>query len=182
MTTTPAGAQPRFFYGLWPDADTAKHLRQSQHCLPGKKTHPDDFHLTLAFLGEQPKQALPALHTVLQRLSSYDMTCMLDIYGCFKNLDLVWAGMTAPPRALFDLHRELQQALRESGISFRHEAAFRPHITLARKVKTAPRATFPPLAWRPCTLALAQSGGGPGGGRYRILASRQFSTERDNNP
>lgn len=162
----------RLFYALWPDASVAQKLEGLQQGLAGKKTHRDDFHLTLAFLGEQPAQALPVLESVLNGLSRPDMTLVLDRYGCFKRLDLLWAGMSSVPRALLDLQLNLSAALRASGIDFKQETAFRPHITLARKVKTMPEADFSPIVWSAYSLVLARSESMPGEGRYRILASR----------
>lgn len=162
----------RLFYALWPDALVAEKLERLQDGLAGKKTHRNDFHLTLAFLGEQPAQALPVLEAVLRDLSRPDMTFVLDRYGCFKHLDLVWAGMSAVPQALFDLQQNLNTALRASGVVFKQEATFRPHITLARKVKTMPETDFSPIVWSAYSLVLAQSESVPGAGRYRVLASR----------
>lgn len=162
----------RLFYALWPDALVAERLEGLQAGVAGKKTQRQDFHLTLAFLGEQPAQALPVLESVLNRLSSPDMTLVLDRYGCFKRLDLLWAGMSSVPQALFDLQLSLSMALRASGIAFKQETAFRPHITLARKVKTMPETDFSPIVWSAYSLVLARSESMPGEGRYRILASR----------
>lgn len=162
----------RLFYALWPDALVAEKLEGLQSGLAGKKTQRQDFHLTLAFLGEQPAQALPVLESVLCGLSRPDMTMVLDRYGCFERLDLLWAGMSSVPQALLDLQLKLSTALRASGVAFRQETAFRPHITLARKVRTMPETDFSPIVWSAYSLVLAQSESMPGEGRYRILASR----------
>ena len=162
----------RLFYALWPDAAVAERLEGLQEALEGKKTHRNDFHLTLAFLGEQPAHALPVLEAVLRGLPRPDMMFVLNRYGRFKNLDLAWAGMGVVPQALFDLQKNLSAALQASGIAFKQEAAFRPHITLARKVKTMPEGSFSPIVWSDYSLVLAQSESIPGGGRYRVLASR----------
>lgn len=172
LTDPASPGRRRLFYALWPDAAVAQKLERLQEGLGDKKTHRNDFHLTLAFLGEQPAESLPVLEAVLRGLPSPEMDLVLNRYGCFKHLNLVWAGMNAVPQALFDLHEGLITALRKSGIVLKQEAVFRPHITLARKVKTMPEANFSPIVWRASSLVLAQSENVPGGGRYRILVRR----------
>lgn len=177
MNVQPSGRQ-RLFYALWPDAEVARELRGLQEVLSGRKTHVEDFHLTLAFLGEQPEEALPALKKILFGLSLPEITCLLDTYGCFSRLKLVWAGMTAPPQSLFDVRRQLLDKLSEESIAFPQEAAFRPHITLARKVEAISEWPMKPIRCAPLSLVLARSVKAlPGSPHYRILASRQCPTQ-----
>lgn len=169
----------RLFYALWPDASAARQLQGLQEVLPGRKTHVEDFHLTLAFLGEQPEQALPVLKEILLGLSLPEITCQLDTYGCFSRLKLVWAGMTNPPQSVFEVRRQLLEKLREKSISFPQETSFRPHITLARKVEAVAEWPMAPIPCASFALVLAQSVKAlPGSPHYRILASRQCPLQR----
>src|SRR5437667_76833 len=48
----------RLFYALWPDAATRAALTRLQLAVRGRNMRPENFHLTLAFLGEQPIRSL----------------------------------------------------------------------------------------------------------------------------
>jgi 2'-5' RNA ligase len=172
MTATQT-AQHRLFYALWPDTAVAEKLQVWQGAISGRKTHLEDFHLTLAFLGEQQAMMLPDLEAVLPLLPHQRLECVLDTYGHFERLNLVWVGMSAPPPGLFDLQRALRLLLLERGVLLPPERVFRPHITLARKARLDVGLTVPPpLPWHARSVVLARSGGGEAGGpRYQVLAS-----------
>lgn len=171
MTTTQT-VQHRLFYALWPDTAVAEKLQVWQGAISGRKTHLADFHLTLAFLGEQLATMLPDLVAVLPLLPRQGLECVLDTYGHFERLNLVWAGMSAPPQGLFDLQHALRLLLLERGVSLPPERVFRPHITLARKARLGVGLTVSPVPWHARSVVLARSGGGEAGGpRYQVLAS-----------
>ena len=177
MNVQPSERQ-RLFFALWPDAAAARELQGLQEVLSGRKTHIEDFHLTLAFLGEQPDEAMPALKEILFGLSLPEIPCLLDTYGCFSRLKLVWAGMSAPPQSLFEVRRQLLGKLGEESIAFPQEAAFRPHITLARKVNGISEWSMKPIRCASLSLVLARSvKAPPGSPHYRILASRQCPSQ-----
>lgn len=107
----------------------ASQLReQSEHA---QCTAPENFHLTLAFLGETDyvAKAKTALQfTAHRQHGPFSLT--LDGFGRFG--ETVWAGIAdAPP--LFMLAHNLKEALQQQGFSL-EERPFRPHITLARRV------------------------------------------------
>ena len=97
------------------------------HGVRGNYTSEENFHLTLAFIGEYPdaEPVLDALSSVSFR--PFDIT--LDGMGRFG--DLWWAGMkdSSPLAAVV---RRIRRALAENGIPFDRKR-FSPHITLIRK-------------------------------------------------
>src|SRR5690606_1177183 len=105
----------RLFYALWPDAGTRQALAQRQQFLNGRKTHADDLHLTLVFLGERPLEMLPTLKDVLVDLPAFDATLTLDRCGYFKHNKVAWAGMTDVPAELLSLQAELTRSLVRHG-------------------------------------------------------------------
>ncbi len=165
--------QSRLFYAIWPDRTTAERLLQVQQHVAGRKTHIDDFHLTLAFLGERPPELLPVLAQIMQTLPAFNSTFVLDRFGYFQHNKIVWAGMTQPPSELFQLQAGLMQALAQHGIAMHDEPAYTPHVTLARKA-AAPHASdcFTPITWRADTIALAQSVSEAHRAKYEILYAR----------
>jgi 2'-5' RNA ligase len=171
MTIAPA-KHPRLFYAVWPDPATRQQLKQWQRQVQGRNTHIDDFHLTLAFLGERPPELLPVLKDILLALPALDATFVLNRFGYFEHHKIAWAGMTQPPPELFQLQAGLMHALEQHGITTNHEPIYTPHVTLARKAAAPQADSFAPIAWHAHTIALAQSGSGEHGAKYEILYSR----------
>jgi len=167
----------RLFYALWPDAATAQALARRQAGLGGRLTLEDDLHMTLAFLGDQADETLPVLRDVLHAQTLPEMAFVLDRFGYFSRLRLVWAGMAQIPPALESLRRSLVSSLLQHGVEFRPETVFRPHITLARKTSFPDDQRFDPISWNRWRFVLARSCGLrtlPNGrkARYEILYSR----------
>ncbi len=93
----------------------------------GNFTRPENLHLTLAFIGEQPgpDQAMEAMETV-----RFDpVPLRLDGVGAFG--ELWWAGITGSGELNAAVSR-LRRALADKGVPF-DKKRFSPHITLVRK-------------------------------------------------
>jgi 2'-5' RNA ligase len=169
-------ASLRLFFALWPDEATrsvlARLLTPPGQPEAGRPTAPENLHLTMAFLGMQPAQVLPALEQVLQAIDFPELRLQLDRYGYFQRARIAWLGMKHPLPALLQLQRELSAALRECGIGHDRESAFRPHVTLARNAPAAPRGRPPEIVWQAPHLALVQSTTTPRGPIYAVLAQR----------
>ena len=162
----------RLFYALWPDAATRAALTRLQLAVRGRNMRPENFHLTLAFLGEQPIGSLPRLRQILRQLGGSALDLQLDQYGYFSRNRIAWAGMQQVPPALVTLQQELAQALTLHRIDYDNQSAFRPHLTLARNAQPPEELTIAPVLWHADHVALVQSDSLDQGRQYRILASR----------
>lgn len=160
----------RLFFAVWLDDATSRKLARLQSRVRGRKTHHDDFHITLAFLGERPVGSLPMLKEILARLEPIDMTLVLDRLGYFRHNRIAWIGMETPPPALFQLHDRLRRELTSRSIPFFGCGDFRPHVTLARNADAPDGEPFAPIAWHARRIALAESLPTSEGARYRLLA------------
>lgn len=163
----------RLFYALWPDDETRAALAKLQVATSGRRTRYENLHLTLAFLGQQSSTLLPSLQEILASLPKTNMPLMLDRIGYFSKSRLAWAGMHAAPDALFALQRHLMSELVRRNIVAETQAAFRPHITLARDAAVPPDTAFQPVLWHATDICLVASLTEPDGVRYRILASNR---------
>lgn len=108
-------------------------LEAVQEQLPvGYLTDPDQFHLTLAFLDEQPEAVLEELHHELEKVRVPPFEMQLRGLGTFgkKSPKVIWAGV-APEPALEMLRDKVRSAARVAGIELKRER-FKPHVTLAR--------------------------------------------------
>jgi RNA 2',3'-cyclic 3'-phosphodiesterase len=171
MTDQPI-RQQRLFYALWPDEATRQRLTQLQAPLQGQKTHPDDLHLTLVFLGDRPADLLPVFQKILMGLPPIDTTLVLDHMGFFQHNKIVWAGTTAPPSALLQLQNTLAQELIRHQIPFEDDHAFKAHITLARKADAPGEMPLDPIIWQADKIALVRSRANAKGARYEVVALR----------
>lgn len=100
---------------------------------------PDNFHLTLKFLGPVPLDILQGIQAATAELSgSYpDITLKAEGVGVFphvRNSRVVWAGIQGRTRKLNRLVTDLDTALQSVGIPGESRPFF-PHITLARLKK-----------------------------------------------
>ncbi|MCP3969479.1 MAG: RNA 2',3'-cyclic phosphodiesterase [Rhodobacteraceae bacterium] len=93
---------------------------------------PGTFHLTLAFLDDQPQTTVETLHDALGEIETapFDLTLRgIDVFASSKPR-LVWAGIDPQP-ALTGLRDKVRWAAGEAGIEL-HRERFRPHVKLAR--------------------------------------------------
>ncbi|WP_051293667.1 RNA 2',3'-cyclic phosphodiesterase [Pseudoduganella violaceinigra] len=159
----------KLFFALWPDEEARQALVRLQQPVRGRLIPPEKLHLTMAFLGQQPAAALPALLEILHASSVPPMELALDCYGYFKRPQIAWAGMRVAPPALLAAQAELMQRLEAAGFSAATHGEFKPHVTLAREAKQAPGAfSGAPVLWRVAGLALLES---MADGRYVALAT-----------
>ena len=141
-------------------------------------TRPDQWHMTLRFLGDQPPQRESALKAALNQIAARSRPAELEWghYGFFPGRGAVfWLGFAKGQEELHPLAEALNQSLAPLGISL-ETRPFTPHITLARlkdaprslafrhEVESLPPPTLPPL--RVEGLELIQSTLRPEGAHY----------------
>ncbi|KRC00064.1 RNA 2',3'-cyclic phosphodiesterase [Duganella sp. Root198D2] len=156
MITKQAGH--KLFFALWPDDAVRQALVRLQTPVRGRLIPPEKLHLTMAFLGQQPAEALPVLLGILHATHVPPLQLTLDCYGYFKRPHIAWAGMGTAPGGLLAAQAELMSRLAAAGFSAATHGEFKPHVTLAREAKEAP-AEFGavPVVWNVEGLALVES-------------------------
>jgi len=159
----------KLFFALWPDAPTRNALVRLQAPVAGRHTPRDKLHLTMAFLGQQPVDALPVLLDILSAVPVPPMRLTVDCYGYFTKPRIAWAGMQSPPDALLAMQADLMARLEAAGFPAATHGAFKPHITLAREARSAPPDAPPEtVVWDVRELALVESDTATG--QYRPIA------------
>jgi 2'-5' RNA ligase len=108
-------------------------LESLQEVMPlGRPTDPEQMHLTLHFLGEQPDELIEAAHQALEDLSFPAFEMQLAGLGTFGNREpsVLWAGVKDATQVKA-LHDRIRPALHGAGLPLEHRR-FRPHVTIAR--------------------------------------------------
>lgn len=106
----------------------------------GNFSLPDNYHVTLAFLGQHEENEIPRISDAMNAAAArrqFDFG--VGGLGCFKkgNRQIVWAGVRHAD-ALLDMQSRLCHELRARAIAFNDEGMYRPHITLARQCEIMP--------------------------------------------
>lgn len=143
-------------------ADAAGLLRDNSR--RGTFTRRENFHLTLAFLGELPDPA--PVCAAMAQVSGEPFSLRLGAPGRFpgKDGDIWWAGLEPSPE-LDALHSALCASLEGMGLpGGETDRPFRPHLTLGRRVVLRegfdPRRleeALPPLELTVASFALMRS-------------------------
>jgi 2'-5' RNA ligase len=115
-----------------PDDQVGELVRLQRGLRIGRRTAPESFHVTLAFLGEVDEDRAGALAEALMadRLEGAEVTLRGTGHFGGDKPRLVYAGVEATP-ALDRLAARLGRVAREAGIA-PEARRFMPHVTLAR--------------------------------------------------
>jgi 2'-5' RNA ligase len=176
-------ATQRLFFALWPDAATSDALatlaQQVAAESGGRPTAPGNVHLTLAFLGDQPRRIARELGAAAARISAPSFDVVLDSVDSWRKNAVAWAGVQSVPPPLVELQQKIARSLLASGLE-PEERPFAVHVTLARRITVAVRRPLvPPLVWHVTAFALVASELDAAGVRYRVLSSWPL-TQRPN--
>jgi 2'-5' RNA ligase len=115
-----------------PDSVAIALGRLQEHVPEGRLVPPENLHLTLLFLDDQPVPALEDLHHELGRLAPAAFDLRLTGLGSFGGkAPRTLHAEAAPDPALIGLQAQIREAVRRAGIE-RPRTRFRPHVTLAR--------------------------------------------------
>ncbi|MFJ9846352.1 RNA 2',3'-cyclic phosphodiesterase [Kitasatospora sp. NPDC101155] len=190
MDDHPEPSTLRVFVALAPPDDAkvelARALRPAYAMYPRLRWNRiEDWHITLAFLGELPSTAVPLLRSVLAGRAASHPALRLGLRGG-GHFDerLLWSGIDGDLEGLHLLAADVRELVRSCGIEF-SDRPLRPHLTLARSRRddstSVPQAAagligFVGRPWRAERLHLVGSniGRGPGPIRYRDIESWRF--------
>lgn len=158
----------RLFFALWPDDDTREELARVAHAVPlhraARRVPPEKMHITLAFMGDTPADRQKCFEQAADSVTGEPLHLTLDFFGHFPRPRVFWFGLKSTPTILGELVDRLVLAIEPCG--FEPESRpFRPHVTLARKVRERPQASPATVEW-PCdAFCLVESAGG----KYSVL-------------
>ncbi|MFJ8085352.1 RNA 2',3'-cyclic phosphodiesterase [Streptomyces sp. NPDC096205] len=181
----------RVFIALAPPDDAKEELERELR--PAYQTYPqmrwnrvEDWHITLAFLGELQVRVVPLLRQPLADLAARRAPVALALRGS-GHFDerVLWTGIDGDLAGLHTLATEIRDLVKESGVAW-EERPLRPHLTLARARRDDPfsvpqvateLAAFTGRRWHAERLHLVGSNysRGPGPIRYRDIEAWRFT-------
>jgi 2'-5' RNA ligase len=154
---------------------------------------PAQMHLTLAFLGEQPKTLVlslaPALDTIAAASSRLSLVVQgIGAFHTWRRARVVWLGVEQSP-PLMQIADSVERACRDLGIPGEGRA-FHPHITLARldervsadQLRGLERAALDVTDRTVAevdTLELMASTLGPGAAKHEVVCRARLGVPRD---
>ncbi|MER5475155.1 RNA 2',3'-cyclic phosphodiesterase [Streptomyces sp. NPDC002685] len=130
-------ATVRVFIALAPPDHAKQEL--ARELRPAYGTHPhmrwnriEDWHITLAFLGELPVETVQLLRPPLADLAADHRPLSLALRGSGTFDDRVlWSGIDGDLDELQGLATDVRSAVKNCGVAF-EDRPLRPHLTLAR--------------------------------------------------
>ena len=129
----------RLFFALVPGEDVKAKIAGIQQSLAvsGRAAKPHQFHATLAFLGMQRPETIPAICDIASRLRFEPCHVVLDRLGQFSRAGVLWLGVSRIPDELLDFQQALVDSLLQAGIG--HDPKpWQFHVTLYRKMRKPP--------------------------------------------
>jgi 2'-5' RNA ligase len=124
----------------------------------GRYSLPENFHLTLAFLGECDAKQTAAVKAAMDTIAFEPLSVSIERIGRFRRDggDIWWAGVK-PDKPLINLHGSLTDRLIDTGFVL-EKRKYSPHITLGREVETdAEPWQIPPFGENICCMELMKS-------------------------
>jgi 2'-5' RNA ligase len=163
----------RLFFALWPDAALRQLLEQRLPPLAvavqGRPQRPDQWHVTLEFLGGVPVDRQPAVWAAGDAVAADPVHVEFDRLEHWRRPQVYCLCASVTPAPLARLVTELRAALFTQGF-VPETRDFRPHVTLARKVRVATAGPLPePIRWTSGRFALVRSVADAAGSRYEPL-------------
>jgi 2'-5' RNA ligase len=163
----------RLFFALWPGDDLraalAPRLRDLQPQGHGRPQSPDQWHVTLEFLGTVPEARLAAVREAAEAVRAAPFELVFDAVEHWRRPAVLCLVARGLPPALEALVAQLRAGLATRGFE-PEQRPFRAHLTLARKVtRPGPVGPCEGLHWPAQDFVLVESVTERTGSRYRPL-------------
>ncbi len=169
------------FFALWPDAALQQSLAATTTSVVaatgGRPVPPENFHITLAFLGSVPEARLSDVAAigvdVGSQVTQPRVGVTLDAIEYWKKPKIIVTtagpGTDGAPLANV-LARALGAQLTQAGFTPDLKPEFHPHVTLARKIAHPIHSIgIQPVLWSFTDFALVDSRTEPKGSVYTVL-------------
>ncbi len=157
----------RVFFALWPDEQFCVRLSAAAAQLgrlEGRRAVPEDWHVTVCFIGSVNEAELAALQSGAAAVSARGCALQFDTLEYWQRARIVAATASQIPAAAVELAQALRALARSLGLT-PDDKPLRPHLTLMRGVS--------PRAWQ----ALGETRSQSLGARLDLISSAFYLAE-----
>lgn len=173
VTSRSTEKSQRLFFALWPNDGLRQQLiactQPVVQTIRGRPVPAQNLHITLAFLGNVDARQRACVERMAETLASPAFELRLDSIGHWSRSRVLWFAPANVPKALRQLADALVTGAQACGLSL-EARAYRPHLTLMRKVLRAPeKITVEPVLWQAQSFVLVRSTPQPQGVLYQVL-------------
>jgi len=166
----------RLFFALYPDAVTRERLSKAAAQLKiagrARPVAPENFHVTLAFVGEAADRDLPIFRRTGATLGLRRCAIELDAFEYWPSSWAIVLAAGENPRVLAAQTDLLRAAVAVHVGAKPEESRWRAHATLARKVTQAPvLPAMSPIIWVSDSFSLMRSDTGGSESVYTVVDS-----------
>ena len=134
-------ADKKLFFALWPSARQRELMRDiinpALSTVEGNAVERSNWHVTLVFIGDFPEERIPALQSAVSVIDPGEIRLRFDSMTFWQRPKIACMHTRTVPPELEQLVKSLQQAVIPFGYA-PDPRVYRPHITVARKVRTFP--------------------------------------------
>jgi 2'-5' RNA ligase len=166
-------ADKRLFFALWPSPRQREILRDTigpaLSTVEGNPVNRRNWHITLVYIGDFPESRIPDLQAAAGTIDPGEIRVRFDTLSFWQRPKIAAMLMRRVPPQLEQLVTSLQKTLIPFGYA-PDPRAYRPHITVARKVRAfqeIPLARPIELTWT--EFALVESASLRGENQYHPL-------------
>jgi len=161
----------RLFFALWPDEAVRRQLAgvaEGFELPDGRRVPARNLHLTLVFLGNVEDEVEACLMEGAAAIRTAPFALDFDQAGSFRGSGVAWLAPGECPSELLDLVARLRDLSARCDIET-EERPYRPHLTIARKLKRRPRRMeLAPIHWQINSFCLVESTPGEAGSEYTV--------------
>ncbi len=139
----------RMFLAVWPNEQQLEKLHELQcdYTGWGREVIPENFHITLLFLGNISYEVAECLTQSVQDVMVHPFNVTLDRLGYFDKTKIFWVGPSKVPRELESLYKSVRNCAQHCGIS-KLSKRYVPHVTLLRNCEVPiTNPDFKPIEW-----------------------------------
>ena len=149
----------RMFLAMWPNEQQIEQLHslQSAYSGMGREVSPENFHITLLFLGNVSNHIVDCLSDSISDLMINPFAVRLDRLGYFDKTKIFWIGPSQVPNEMEHLFKTVRQQAQRCGITQLNKK-YVPHVTLLRKCDgLCSNSDFTPIDWQIDEFHLVES-------------------------
>ncbi len=162
----------RMFFALWPDAAIRQQCSEVIERIPGNcvPVALKNIHATLLFLGRINQEQEAAITSAAATLPIPSLLLCFDRLSFWKKPGILCLTSRDFDQEVTTLSEQLAAIAKQYAVAV-DERPFKPHITLARKVKQAEAVEIEPIVWQTQAFCLVESCSTVTGVEYRVLKS-----------